>query len=225
MKHQWQNIILSMFVAFWACAVVSCDEDVEPIVKERPSLSATTLSLEVGDSAILHVANADTIYMASTNAPNVVSVRIDGIDIIVKALTVGEANININVNGARLMCGVEVYEKTTTKDDFSTELNDDRCRFVSPSLAIYYDTPGTIFSIANNQKIEIRDLSTGDHVKFDMGTTTPTQGTLNNASLIINGTTIILKHASLEHHTPDGSMWFHLIDTNDNSITLKTEIQ
>ncbi|MBR5332972.1 MAG: hypothetical protein IKV32_06735 [Muribaculaceae bacterium] len=217
MKQAWLKImLLSMLMAF----VASCDEGAEPVVKERPLLSATTLSLEVGDSAILHVANADTIYMASTNAPNVVSVRIDGIDIIVKALTVGEANININVNGARLMCGVEVYEKTTTKDDFSTELNDDRCRFVSPSLAIYYDTPGTIFSIANNQIIEIRDLSTGDHVKFDMGTTTPTQVTLNNASLIINGTSINLKHASLEHHTPDGSMWFYLIDTNDNSIIL-----
>lgn len=211
-------------MAFWACAVVSCAEDVEPIVKERPSLSATTLSLEVGDSAILHVANADTIYMVSTNAPNVVSMQIVGVDITVKAIAVGEASININVNGARLMCGVEVYEKTTTKDDFSTELNDGRCRFVSPSLAIYYDTPGTIFSIANNQIIEIRNLSTGDHVKFDMGTTTPTQGTLNNASLIINGTSISLKHASLEHHTPDGSMWFHLIDTNDNNITLKIEI-
>ena len=224
MKLYWRNIILSIFVVLLTCAVASCSEDDEPVVKERPSLSVTSLSLEVGDSAILHVANADTIYSATTNASNVVSMRIEGVDIIVKALAVGEASININVNGARLMCGIEVYEKSTTKEDFSAELNDDRCRFVSPSLTIYYDTPGTIFSIANNQIIEIRDLSTGDYVKFDMGTTTPTQGTLNNASLTINGASVNLKYASLEHHTPDGSMWFHLIDYNNNSLVLKTEI-
>lgn len=220
MKLYWRNIILSMFVALLTCAVASCSKDVEPVVKERPSLSATSLSLEVGDSAILHVANADTIYLATTNAPNVVSIRIEGVDIIVKALAVGEAKINVGVSGARLMCGVEVYEKTSIKDDFSAELNDNRCRFVSPTLAIYYDTPGTIFSVEDNRTIEIRDLSTGDYVKFDMGITILAQGPLENASLWINEQKINVNYASLEKYTAEGDMWIHIIDQYGNDMAL-----
>ena len=69
------------------------------------------------------------------------------------------------------------------KYDFAEELKDSHCRYVSPSLSIYYDTPGTMFSVEDNRIIEIRDLSTGDYLKFDLGTNTPKQGLLENAYL------------------------------------------
>lgn len=210
-------LLLSLFTLI---ICIGCCNDDEPIIKPRPTLSATSLNLEVGEEAILHIENTDSAISATTNAPNVISLQIDGTNIIVQALAQGEATIAINAHGARLRCDVVVTESQAPQHDFDKELHDQRCRFVSPSLSLYYDIPGTIFSISNGRIIEVRNLSTGDYATFDMGTNSPSQGQLENTSLTINGTAIALKSATLEQLAPDGSMWLNLLDENNNRIII-----
>ncbi len=219
-----KNIWKLLMVALISIVGVGCNEEDEPIERLRPSLSELQLNLEVGDSAMLQVIDADTVISVTTDAPQVIALRVDGSNVIVKAIAQGYAVVVVNVKGARLKCDVTVIGVDTPQDDFSQELQDERCRFVSPSLSLYYDTPGTIVSVTKGNVIEMRSLITGNNISFTPGTTTLYEGRLPNATLKINDTSVNLKHASLEHHTPDGSMWFHLIDTNDNNITLKIEI-
>ncbi len=201
----------------------SCDSNDEPIGnptnQPRPYLSDTTLALAVGDSTILHVINADSITSATTNAPKIIYLEVFDTCITVKALSKGEATININTHGARLSCNVKVSAIASPSFDFSKELQDNRCRFTSPSLSLYYDTPGTIFSLASDRSIEVRSLITGDHITFSL-CTNPQEGNLPNATLHANGSLIELKQATLERITPDNSMWFNLLDSNDNHIVL-----
>ena len=199
---------------------ISCNNEDEPIVKPRPSLSVTSLNLEVGDSAILHIENTDSVISAITNAPQVISLQVNGSNIIVQALSQGNAVITINAHGARLKCDVVVNESQVPQPDFDKELQDERSRFVSPFLSLYYDTPGTIFSVSSNNVIEVRSLITGDNISFNPGTITLQEGNLPNASLYINGNKTTLRQATLQRLSPNGSMWFNLLDTNGNQIVL-----
>ena len=137
-----KNIWKLLLVALISIVGVGCNDADEPIERLRPTLSVSQLSLEVGDSAILQVVNTDTIISATTDAPQVVMLRVEGTNVIVKAIAQGEATVAINVKGARLKCDVIVTKDDTPQYDFSQELLDERCRFVSPTLSMYYDTPG-----------------------------------------------------------------------------------
>lgn len=202
----------------------SCDSNDEPIDnptnQPRPYLSDTSITLAVGDSAILHVINADSITSATTSDHKIISLEISDTNITAKALSKGEATISVNAYGARLSCNVKVTASATPSFDFGKELQDNRCRFTSPSLSLYYDTPGTIFSLSNDRSIEARSLITGDHITFYPGTTNPKEGNLPNATLHANATQIELKQATLERITPDNAMWFNLLDTSNNRIIL-----
>lgn len=218
-----QNLkyISNLFVSLLMLVVcVGCSDDDEPVERLRPSLSVSSLSLEVGDSATLHVDNIDSVISAVTNAPQVVALRVEGANVVVKALAQGDAVVTINVEGARLKCDVTVTKDDTPQYDFSQELLDDRCRFVSPTLSMYYDTPGTIFSIATDGTIEVRSLISGDHISFNPGTKNISEGSLPNASLKINDSPIELKQTTLHRLTPTGSMWLSLLDTHGNRMVL-----
>ena len=215
-----KNIWKLLLVALISIVGVGCNDADEPIERLRPSLSVSQLSLEVGDSAILQVVNADTIISATTNAPQVVMLRVEGTNVIVKAIAQGEATVAINVKGARLKCDVTVIGVDTPQDDFDKELLDERCRFVSQSLSLYYDTPGTIVSVTNGNVIEMRSLITGDNISFNPGTTPLQEGLLPNATLKINDTPVNLKQASLVRLATDGSMWINILDTNGNRMVL-----
>ena len=220
MMREAKNIILSLMCFIMFGALVSCSEDDEPTPTLRPTLSATELAIEMGDSARLQVLNADSINFVSTNNSQVLSLRIEGTDVIVYALAEGEAKININVNGARLYCDVVVNKNATPQIDFSKELQDVRTRFVSPSLSLFYETPGTIVSVAEGNMIEMRSLITSDNIIFNLGEVALKEGTLPNATLQINGNSVELKQATLERLSPDGSMWINILDTNGNRMVL-----
>lgn len=215
-----KNIWKLLLVALISIVGVGCNDADDPIERLRPSLSVSQLSLEVGDSAILQVVNADTIISTTTDAPQVVMLRVEGTNVIVKAIAQGEATVAINVKGARLKCDVTVIGVDTPQDDFDKELLDERCRFVSPSLSLYYDTPGTIVSVTNGNVIEMRSLITGDNISFNPGTTPLQEGLLPNATLKINDTPVNLKQASLVRLATDGSMWINILDTNGNRMVL-----
>ncbi len=215
-----KNIWKLLLVALISIVGVGCNDADDPIERLRPSLSVSQLSLEVGDSAILQVVNADTIISTTTDAPQVVMLRVEGTNVIVKAIAQGEATVAINVKGARLKCDVTVIGVDTPQDDFDKELLDERCRFVSQSLSLYYDTPGTIVSVTNGNVIEMRSLITGDNISFNPGTTPLQEGLLPNATLKINDTPVNLKQASLVRLATDGSMWLNLLDDNNNRIII-----
>ena len=215
-----KNIWKLLLVALISIVGVGCNDADEPIERLRPSLSVSQLSLEVGDSAMLQVVNADTIISATTDAPQVVMLRVDGTNVIVKAIAQGKATVAINVKGARLKCDVTVIGIEAPQDDLDKELLDERSRFVSPSLSLYYDTPGTIVSVAMGNVIEMRSLITGDNISFNPGTTTLQEGNLPNATLKINDTPVNLKQASLVRLATDGSMWLNLLDSKGNRMTL-----
>ena len=215
-----KNIWKLLLVALISIVGVGCNDADDPIERLRPSLSVSQLSLEVGDSAMLQVVNADTIISTTTDAPQVVMLRVEGTNVIVKAIAQGEATVAINVKGARLKCDVTVIGVDTPQDDFDKELLDERCRFVSQSLSLYYDTPGTIVSVTNGNVIEMRSLITGDNISFNPGTTPLQEGLLPNATLKINDTPVNLKQASLVRLAADGSMWINILDTNGNRMVL-----
>ena len=215
-----KNIWKLLLVALISIVGVGCNDADDPIERLRPSLSVSQLSLEVGDSAMLQVVNADTIISATTDAPQVIALRVEGTNVIVKAIAQGEATVAINVKGARLKCDVTVIGVDTPQDDFDKELLDERCRFVSSSLSLYYDTPGTIVPVTNGNMIEMRSLITGDNISFNPGTTPLQEGLLPNATLKINDTPVNLKQASLVRLATDGSMWFNLLDSKGNRMTL-----
>ena len=220
MMRDAKNIWKLLLVALISIVGVGCNDADDPIERLRPSLSVSQLSLEVGDSAILQVVNTDTIISATTDAPQVVMLRVEGTNVIVKAIAQGEATVAINVKGARLKCDITVIGVDTPQDDFDKELLDERCRFVSPSLSLYYDTPGTIVSVTNGNVIEMRSLITGDNISFNPGTTPLQEGLLPNATLKINDTPVNLKQASLVRLATDGSMWLNLLDSKGNRMTL-----
>lgn len=222
MKCVLKNIVILLLcvVAFSVLAISCCDEEPEPVMRLRPELSISTLNLEVGDSAILCVSNAEAINSVTTTSSHVISLQIKELDIIVKALAKGSAIIDVNADGARLRCSVVVEESKVPQYDFSDELNNDQCRFISPLLLLNYDTPGTIFSTSKDGIIEVRSLITGDHVVFYPGSLTPQKGNLPNATLQINGGSVELKQAILERIDSDGSMWLNLLDTGGNRMVL-----
>lgn len=212
------KLLLSIVVISFL-AISCCEEEPKPEERLRPALNTSTLNLEVGDSAIIYVTNAEVINSVTTSS-QVVSVQKNALSVIVKALAKGSAIIDINADGVRLRCSVEVEESEVPQYDFSVELNNDQCRFVSPLLRLNYDTPGTIFSKSKDGIIEVRSLITGDHVVFYPGTAIPQEGNLPNATLQINGTSVELKQAILERISSDGSMWLNLLDTGGNRMVL-----
>lgn len=220
MKNKITNISILLISILLTYILVSCGSDGESEPRLHPTLSDSTIEIEVGDSTILQVLNAQTITSVSTNEPEVISLRISGTDIIVVAIAEGNAYINVNIEGVKLNCKVIVAASPVNTYDFIQELQDERSRFVSPSLSIYYDTPGTIFSIAEGYVVEIYDLSTGDHVVFNPGASVLSEGELPNATLQVNGNIIELKQKTLELYKSDGSMWFNLLDVNDNRLVL-----
>lgn len=212
-------ILLLSIVVIGFFITSCCEEEPNPEERLRPALNTSTINLEVGDSAILYVLNAEALNSVTTSS-QVISVQVNALSVIVKALAKGNAIIDINADGARLRCRVEVEESEVPKYDFSEELNNDQCRFVSPLLLLNYDTPGTIFSKSKDGIIEVRSLITGDHVVFYTGTAIPQEGNLPNATLQINGTSVELKQAILERISSDGSMWLNLLDTGGNRMVL-----
>lgn len=203
--------------------ISSCSDDepiVDPIKQLRPSLSDSILNISVGDSAVLRVLNADTILSIMTNNPKVIAHEVTDSIIIVKALCEGEAIIVVNTIGARLDCDVIVAASPVPTYDFSKELQNTRSRYVSPSLTMNYDTPGTIFSMAQIGTVEVRSLITGDSIIFNPGTVELIEGLLPNATLHVNGSDIELQETILEKITSDNSMWLNLLDAKGNRIVL-----
>lgn len=213
-------IILLSIIIFGSFVSSCCDEEPSPVERLRPTLSTSTLKLEVGDSAVIHVSNTELISSVTITSTHVISLQVKEFEIIVKALAKGNAIIDVNADGVRLRCSVEVVESEVPISDFSEELDDNSCRFVSPILLLNYDTPGTIFSKSKDGIIEVRSLITSDHIVFYPGSAELIEGNLPNAKIQINGNAIEIKQAILERISQDGSMWLNILDSGGNRMVL-----
>ena len=210
-----------ILVLLWLlCVMVACSSDDGPIERLRPLLNETTIELEEGDSTILEVINAQNISHIEISDSTVIGAKIKGVNIVVVGLCKGSAILTVVVDDIRLNCDVKVIARESPQYDFSQELEDDRARFVSQSLSMYYDTPGIMFSISNDNVVGVRNLSTGDVVEFYLNCSTLSQGNLPNAKLVVNGDEVTLQRATLELLSSDGSMWCHLVDENGGHIAL-----
>ena len=97
-------IILLSIIIFgsyvWSC----CDEEPSPVERLRPTLSTSTLKLEVGDSAVIHVSNTELISSVTITSTHVISLQVKEFEIIVKALAKGNAIIDVNADGVVNLC-------------------------------------------------------------------------------------------------------------------------
>lgn len=211
MRRALSHIIIIMVIALF----IACQNEDGPIQSPRPSIDKTSLSLKLGERDTLIVSNADNII--ATPSSDIVEVEIKGCQIIVSAIKVGNTTISITANQHSLSCAVTVTAEPTSTNEFEDELNDNRSKYTSPTLSMYYDTPGTMFSAADDNTIEVRNLTTGDHIKFH--TPQMTIGELANMTLVVNNEPITLISARLERDDDFGT-WINLTAIDGSKIVL-----
>ena len=131
----------------------------------------------------------------------------------------GKTIVDILADGTRLQCMVKVSERPIPPYDFSKELSDNRCRFSSQSLTLYYDTPGNIFSIWDNRKIEIINLDSLHHILFDAKENITTNGQQLSPTLTINNIEIPISEATVEEHSTRGT-WFNILTESHERIVI-----
>lgn len=210
--------ILHLIILTLASFAISCGDDNDPINPPRPKLDRNELTMTVGECDTLTVSNATTITAsASTDA---VRLKVTDNKIIVTAVNVGEASITVSADNQQLSCKVKVTAKIPSSNDFAKELNDTRSRYVSSNGAsMYYDTPGTLFSITKAHIIEVRNLDSNEYVRLNCGNNPINVGDMPNATLVINGDEVSLLAARAER-CDDIGMWFNLVTIDGTAIVL-----
>ncbi len=201
--------------------LTACDGNGKDLVL---SLSHEELSLTVGEQAVLTVSNAKSV--SATASSPVVSVLVDGRNILVKAVKAGEGSVRVTADGHRLTCRVIVADNEVPADpdqpaddyNFSSELLDASPRYVSDALTMRYDDCGVLFSVNDGKEISIYNLDNGDSVTLSFAGALA-EGLLENARLEVNGEPIELTSAVVEQHTA-AATWIHLRTTAGAHIPL-----
>lgn len=212
-----------IYILVLSLAVIACNKEDDENGILRPSLSATEVNLMVGETATVSVLNADEITATIEN-DSIANIYIDGCNINIEALKVGETWINVTVGLRQMSCKVTVTMPEQNKYDFTKEFEDNTSRYVSPSLTIRYDTPGIIFGISDNRKIEIIDITSGNKVELLSETEFINEGEIQNVTLKENGVVVDLVSAEIKRVT-ETEIWFLLTTpTTDNIIFVITDL-
>lgn len=182
--------------------------------RPRPTIDTDELSMYVGETAEVHVSDADDLSAeASTSVVAVTADAGRGV-IAVEALREGLATITVRADGAIMHCYVKVSAASEPDPDNPApeeptdereQLADATPRYVSTTLTMRHDTPGTIvMRYADGTRYAIRSLLTGDYISFDAGT--PSRA----ATLSVNGDDVELTDAQVAD-THDGMTWYRLL--------------
>ncbi len=220
MINRYIFIILALLVLILS-ACGGNDDNVEIL---RPQLSQSSLTINEGETARLTVSSAQQVT-AKVSDETVISVNVSGCDILVKALAQGNAVVKIDADGHWLQCPVTVIASDKPYD-FTPELSNSKSRYTSQSLSLVYDdTPGVIFTLSHNGIIEILDLDSGANIVFNPGVSEYTLGTLENASLIVNGVVKTLSEAIVERCDNSG-VWLNLTvaDSCEHIVLVITDL-
>ncbi len=204
--------------------LMSCNKEDDEKGILRPTLSATNVELQVGESAVITVLNADGDIIAEAENNEVVDIFVSGEDITVTALRTGETVINITAGLRQLQCRVVVALSEQSEYDFEKEYQDKTSRYVSPTISLRYDTPGIIFSITENRKIEIIDLSSDCKVKFAGNMPFQGEGIIENVTLEENGEKIDIATAEIKRISATEIWLLITTPTADNIILVLTDI-
>lgn len=215
---------IHIYILTLLLVLVSCNKEDDEKGILRPTLSATDIELQVGESAVVSVLNADGDIVTEAENDEIVDIFVSGEDITVTALKTGETVINITVGMRQLQCRVVVALSEQSEYDFEKEYKDKTSRYVSPTMSLRYDTPGIIFSISDNSKIEIIDLSSGCKVKFIGNETFQGEGIIENVTLEENGERVDIATAEIKRIS-DTEIWLLITTpTADNIILVLTDI-
>lgn len=205
----------------------SCSNSENDLV---PSLSHDAVSLEVGDSKVITVANAANV--SATSASSIISLSVTGNQITITALKMGETTIRVSADGTRLQCKVTVVgngsgepenpdePEIPNNDDYSyeKELQDATSRYVSSEFALKYDDIGVVFMVENGNKITIQHLDNGDIVNFEFDGNVAL-GVLNNPQLSVNNNVVEIKQAEIKQLN-DLGMWILITTISNEHITI-----
>ena len=214
------RILTGIITFLYFISLQSCNDNDEPISSGlRPSLSNDSTEIIVGECDTLHVLDAEAITSATAHDTPIIDIKTAGLNIFITALKEGKTIVDILADGTRLQCMVKVSERPIPPYDFSKELSDNRCRFSSQSLTLYYDTPGNIFSIWDNRKIEIINLDSLHHILFDAKENITTNGQQLSPTLTINNIEIPISEATVEEHSTRGT-WFNILTESHERIVI-----
>ena len=140
----------------------------EPYV--RPTIDTTDLTMRVGETAEVHI--ADCTELRAIPEDDIIEVSAVGGTVFVTALAEGRTSVSIYADGVLLRCRVEVCKadtpfegeenKPSEPDDDAAQLSDASRRYESAAMTMRYDTPGTIFERSREgRRFTVRSLATG----------------------------------------------------------------
>lgn len=206
MKTSLIAAVLSL--ALWGCG--GNDDPEPPTRTSTPAIHPSTLSVEEGETARATVTDANTVTLIENSRPDLFVAVADGVEIAVTGLAPGEGVVRVLADDARLSFKVIVTAKNVDdRYDFTPELADTRTRFTSDRVNIIYDdNPGVIVSRQSNGRVEMRDLGSGDNISFDPSG--DTEGTLEEATLTINGVATPLESCTLQRRCENGDRWYSM---------------
>lgn len=200
------SLISRISLILLTAIAVACGND-EPENFQKPFLTPSSLSLTVGDKATVVVENLAEFEI--TYNQEIITAVCSEATINVEAIAAGTTELRIISPSVRLTCPITVVSPADVPYDFSPELENDAERYVSRSLSLNYDTPGTIFFVDADGTISIVDITSGNNITFNEST----------ATLFENGKNIPLSKVSIEK-TAGERRWFHLVDADGFHIVL-----
>lgn len=197
----------------------------EPYI--RPTIDTTDLTMRVGETAEVHV--ADCTELRAIPEADIIEVSVGRGTVFVTALAEGRTSVSIYADGVLLRCRVVVDKadtpfegednKPTEPDDDAVQLSDDSWRYESAAMTMRYDTPGTIFEHSRDgHRFTVRSLSTGNVATVILAARPAVVGSIGCTALTINGETVDIDRCEvarisgptvwLRLHTAD---WGHTI--------------
>lgn len=198
--------ILAISVLTWSCG----DSDPERERAPFPTINPGLIYVEEGSTADAQVLDANDVAISENSRPDLFDARLNGYVITIIGISPGEGELTLLADDTRLTLTVKVTPRDIDDSyDFSPELADSRTRFTSDLLTMVYDdNPGIIVARHSDGRIEMRDLGSGDHILFNPAG--DSEGTLEKASLTINGVATPLESCTLQRRCENGDRWYSM---------------
>lgn len=162
----------------------------------RPTLSETSVTMEIGKPHIIKVYNAEKI--SASDPANLLHLEVNGNEILLTAHKAGTTSIRIDADNSALTCRVEITHPLNPDPGNDEWLNNHSTRFESKKLTMNYSTPGTVVSCSDNI-FEFISLTNGDKIISTPNSLTVNDkilSTTNRKTVKHEGNTLWLTHTA-----------------------------